>query len=139
MTGNFDLSFLDRTLRTTAVVFLVLLPFGIYYFGVFPTLAAFSGGIWGMINLIFTSALVRSAIRPDGADKNRSIILALIKFPLLYSSGYFLLTVEKFNSVHLLIGFSSVMVVLILKALGRMILSLDETKAEQQKQLGKVH
>ncbi len=138
MTSSFGLSFLDRTLRTTAIVFLIMLPFGIYYFGVYPALAAYSGGIWGMINLIFISALVRSAIRPDGADKNRSIILALIKFPLLYSSGYFLLTIDKFSPVHLLIGFSAIMVVLVLKAFGRLILSLDEEKAEQSK-LGKVH
>ncbi|MDF1545063.1 MAG: hypothetical protein P1R58_08170 [bacterium] len=138
MKSSFDLSFLDRTLRTTAIVFLIMLPFGIYYFGVFPTLAAYSGGIWGMINLIFISALVRSAIRPDGADKNRAIVLSLIKFPLLYSSGYFLLTVEKFSAIHLLIGFSATMVVLVLKAAGRLMLHLDEKEVEQGK-LGKVH
>lgn len=133
MTTNFDLSFLDRSLRTTAVVFLVLLPFSLYYIGVFSTLAAFSGGVWGMINLIFISALVRSAIRPGGADKSRTLILALIKFPLLYSSGFFLLMIDRFNPLHLLIGFTSVLAIIVLKAVGRLILSLDESQVEQQR------
>ena len=43
------LEFIDRTLKTSGVVLLVFFPFGLFYLGVFPALAAFSGGIGLML------------------------------------------------------------------------------------------
>jgi len=126
MTNKFDLSFLDRSLKTTGILLLIFLPFGFYYFSSFVTLAIFTGGIWGMVNLIFLSALVRSTLRSEGADKFRAVSLLLIKFPLLYLSGYFLLKVPQFEAYHLLIGFTSLFGVIFLKVLGRLFLALDE-------------
>lgn len=126
---NLDFGFLDRTLRTTGVVLLLYLPFGLYYFGLFPTLAIFSGGIWGMLNFIFISALVRAAIRVEGTDIGRAVILSLIKFPLLYGAGYFLLKVSQFEAWHLLIGFTSLLAIMVLKVLGRLFLRLDESNS----------
>ena len=117
--------FLRRTLRTSGAVLLVYLPFGFYYFGFYPTLAVFSGGVWGLINLIFLSALVRAAIRPGGVDGWRVAGYAVFKFPLLYLAGYALLKVAQFGAVHLLIGFSISLAVMILKGLGRAVLKLD--------------
>jgi len=133
MKNSFELDFLDRTLRSTGIVLLIFLPFGLYYFGIFQSLAIFSGGVWGMINFIFISAIVRSYVRADGSDKFRAISLGLVKFPLLYGSGYFLLKVNKFEPLFLLIGFSSLMLILVLKALGRMFLSLDDESAAEDK------
>ncbi len=79
-----------------------------------------------MVNLIFLSALVRSILRPEGADIFRAVGLLLIKFPLLYLSGYFLLKVSQFEAFHLLIGFTSLFGVIFLKVLGRLFLALDE-------------
>lgn len=89
-----------------------------------------------MVNLIFLSALVRSTLRPEGADVFRAVGLLLIKFPLLYLSGYFLLKVSQFEPYHLLIGFTSVFGVILLKVLGRLFLALDE-KNESDKHLQK--
>ena len=58
------LEFIDRTLKTSGVVLLIFLPFGLFYYGVFPSLAIFSGGVWGMLNLIFISALVGETLQP---------------------------------------------------------------------------
>jgi len=112
------LGFLDRTLRTTGVVLLIFLPFGLYYLGVYPTLAAFSGGVWGLLNLIFISALVRSTIRPEAVNKFQVIGIAVFKFPLLYGSGYFLTQVKQFDPLYLLAGFSLLLVVIVLRAIG---------------------
>jgi len=121
---NFD--FITRTLRTTGVLLLIMFVVGIYYFGFYDSLAVLSAGIWSMVNLIFLAALVRTALKPDGVDKLAAAGLALIKFPLLYAAGYFLLTVEIFRPVPLLIGFSMVLVVMVLKAAARVMLKLDE-------------
>ena len=119
------LEFIARSLRTYGIVLLIFLPFGLYYFGIFPTLAVLSGGVWGILNLMFITALVRLTIRPEGADTGRAIAIGLIKFPLLYAAGFFLLKVEQFSPVHLLIGFGGIMGIIVLKVLGRLLLGLD--------------
>jgi hypothetical protein len=127
-----ELDFIDRSLRTSGIVLLVFLPFGVYYLGVFPTLAVFSGGVWGILNLIFISALVRATLRPQGADRRKAYGIALFKFPLLYAAGFFLLKVHGFEPLFLLIGFSSLFVVIVLKAVGRMVAHVDDSSSTDQ-------
>ena len=112
------LEFIDRTLKVTGIVLLIFLPFGLYYLGIYPALAVFSGGIWGLINLIFLSALIRATIRPDGADKLKAAGIALFKFPLLYLSGYFLARVPQFDPLYLVAGFTSLFAIIVLRAIG---------------------
>ena len=120
------LEFIDRSLRTFGAVLLIFLPFGLFYLGIFPALAVFSGGVWAILNLIFISALVRSTVRPGGVDKRRALGLALFKFPLLYVSGYFLLQVRPFEPLYLLIGFVGLFGVIILKAVGRALVGVHD-------------
>jgi hypothetical protein len=119
------LEFISRTLRTSGIVLLISLFFGIYYFGPLPAIAFFSAGVWGMLNLMFLSALVRVAIRPGGADVGSTIAWMVLKFPLLYLSGYALLKVPGFDVVPLLLGFTLILAVITLKAFGRAILKVD--------------
>lgn len=125
LTTNFTADFIQRTLRTTGIVLIVTFLFGLYYFGLYDALAYLSAGIWSMLNLIFLTALVRMALRPDKIDKLAVAGLALIKFPLLYGAGYFLFTVEIFRPIPLFIGLSSVLLIMALKALSRAMLKLD--------------
>jgi len=46
----------------------------------------------------------------------------LFLFPVLFVAGYFLLTVENFQPLHLVIGFSAPLLVMVLKVLGRLLL-----------------
>ncbi len=130
LTTNFGLDFIQRTLKTTGVVLLVTFVIGIYYFGFYDALAYFSAGIWSMVNLLFLAALVRTALKPEGVDKMAAAVLALIKFPLLYSAGYFLFTVEMFRPFPLFIGLSMVILVMVLKAVSRVLLNLDVVSQE---------
>ena len=123
--SKFDLDFIDRTLKTSGMVLLISLIFGIYYFGINPSLAFFFGGVWGMVNLIMLKRLVTLALRPEGIDVPAVIILGLVKFPLLYVSGYFLMKIEQFETIHLVYGFTSILAVMVLKAAGRLMLGLD--------------
>ena len=137
MITGIDQDFVGRTLKTTGVVLLICSLFGIYYFGLWPSIAFLSGGIWAMVNLIFTAGLIRAAIRPDGVDLSKAAGMAVIKFPLLYAAGYFLLKVEYFEPLHLLAGFSLLFIVIVLKVVSRAILGLDENK-QQNNDLGQV-
>jgi len=125
MTKNLSLDFVDRTIKTTGIVLLIVFIFGIYYFGVYNSLAIFSGGVWALINLIFLTILIKAAIKPGEIDKMKVAGLALVKFPLLYVSGYFLLKVEVFKVEHLVIGFSIPLAVIILKVISRALFGLD--------------
>jgi len=120
-----DNGFIGRTLKTCGILGLIVLIFGSYYFGFRPTLSVFTGIIWGMINLYFLNLLVRSSLRPEGADKATVLVLLFIKVPLLYLSGYFLVTTAYFNPLLLLAGFTATLLVIVLKAVGRTLLKLD--------------
>jgi hypothetical protein len=126
------LNFIDRTLRMTGIVLLVFLPFGIYYLGFYPALAVFSGGVWGIINFLFLSHLIRAIVRSGDIDKVKVAGLALIKFPLLYLAGYFLLATESFEPVYLLAGFTVLLVVMSLKSLARALLGMDRERAQSK-------
>ena len=78
MKTELDLSFIHRTLKTTGVVLLIGALFGLYYFGVWPSLAFLSGGIWGMVNLMFITGLIRATIRPGGV--NTSLADGTVRF-----------------------------------------------------------
>ena len=125
MIKRFDLDFIDRTLRTAGLVMLLCLVFGMYYYGFWNALSFFTGGIWGIVNLLLLKRFVKEAFNPDGIDTVAVILIALVKFPLLYISGYFLMTVEMFDIKLLVYGFSAVLGVMLLKALGRLFLGLD--------------
>ena len=125
LTTTFGLDFIQRTLKTTGVVLLLALAIGPMYFTFYDTLALVSAGIWSMVNLIFLSALVRSALKPEGKDKVSIIALILIKFPLLYGTAYFLFTVDIFRAIPLVIGLSVVLAIMFLKAASRALLNLD--------------
>lgn len=130
------LEFIDRSLRTTGIVLMIFLPFGMYYLGVFPTLAGFSGGVWGMINMIFIAALVRATLRPEGADRMKALGLAVFKFPLLYLSGYCLLKVPQFEPLYLVCGFSSLFVIIVLRAIGKIMIRATDESGQNSKAQG---
>ncbi|MCP4684020.1 MAG: hypothetical protein GY867_01105 [bacterium] len=120
------LAFIDRSLRTFGVVLMIFLPFGLYYLGTFPALAIFSGGIWGMLNLLFLSKLVKVSLRPEGADRNKTLLIAVFKFPVLYAAGYFLLMIPQFEPLMLVIGFTGMLGIIVLRALSRVIIQVND-------------
>ena len=125
LTTSFSPDFIARTLKTTGVLLLLALAFGSMYFGFYDALALFTAGVWSMINLIFLSILVRSAVRTEGIDKIKVLGLLLIKCPLLYGAGIFILITPIFRPIPLIIGFSAVLIVMVLKAVARALLHLD--------------
>jgi len=133
---DIDFGFIDRTLRTTCLVLLIFFPFGIYYLGLFPSLAILSAGIWAMLNLILITILVKYTLRPEGPDTGRAIAIAFIKFPLLYLCGYFLLTVPQFEAIYLLIGFTGLLGIIVLKILGRGLVGLNRSSDKKHEGKG---
>ena len=124
--------FILRTLKTTGVLLLLCLVFVSPYAGFYTALAIMSAGVWSMINLFFLVALVKAAVKPGQIDKIQVAVFAFVKFPLLYLAGYFLLKVEVFGLLPLLIGFSLPLAVVVLKVVARVLLGMDNTRANNQ-------
>lgn len=134
MTASMDISFIDRTLKTTAVLILLFLALGSLHFPFYDVLAVVSGAIWSIINLYFLALLVKATIRPEGPDKAAALVFLFIKVPLLYLAGYFLIKVPMFGVGYLVIGFSVPLAVILLKVLGRVLLGLDNKKPNHESQ-----
>ncbi len=96
----------------------------------YDALAFFSAGVWSIINLLFLSALIGVAVRPDGVDKTAVAVLALVKFPILYASLYCLFRVDVFRAAPLVLGMSMVLIVMTLKAVARVLFQLDAAPRE---------
>lgn len=129
---TFDSDFVQRTLRTTCIVLIIMFLFGLYYFPFYDVLGFLSAGVWSIINMIFLSALVRTVVRPEGIDKLAAAVLIIMKFPILYVTAYFIFTAEIFSPWPLVLGISMVLVVMVLKAFSRVMLGLDEAERKNQ-------
>lgn len=121
----FSPDFLRRAMRMSAALTLLGALFILPYYGAWQSLAFLSGAVWTLINMHFLAALVKAILTTGEIDKMQVAGIALIKFPLLYLSGYFLVTFERFNALFILIGMSVFLFVVILKALGRALTKLD--------------
>ena len=129
-----DIGFVSRSLRTTSLLALIILVLGSFYYGFYPTLSVFTGIAWGMVNLYFLERLVRSSLRPEGIDKTAALVFLFIKFPLLYTALYFMVTSTFFDTILLLVGFTIVLAVIVLKAAGRVLLKLDNNDMKNRQE-----
>ncbi len=119
------LEFITRVIKTTALLALVVaLCLSIYYDWQYAA-GFLVGAAWSLVNLWFIRGLIKEVISPNPARKNVAAIFVLLKFPLLYVGGYFILASEWFSVASLLIGFSLMFGVIILKVLGRIYLGMD--------------
>ena len=106
----------------SAVAFLFLSVYYQFPFG----LAFLAGGLWSSLNLLAMTFMVQQLLRPTPIDWPVALASIFIKLPLLYGAGFLLIAWDYLPKLGLVAGFSVVLVVIILKGLGRMILKLDE-------------
>ena len=116
------LDFINRIIRTSLILAALQYPFVALYVGWQMALGIMLGCAWGAVNLVFIKYIIVALITPNKASKRRIMILAAIKFPLLYAIGYLLLKVGYFTPMSLLIGFTMIFLVTFLKALGRFLI-----------------
>ncbi|NIN01005.1 MAG: hypothetical protein GTO24_23840 [candidate division Zixibacteria bacterium] len=124
--------FINRVIRTSLVLAALGFLFVTVYYDFKFGGGILAGTIWGCLNLLFLTHLITEVFTPGKeVSKGKVILIALVKFPLLYLLGYLLLRIRYFPPVSLLSGFTLIFLVMFLKALGRWILSLDS--GEQKK------
>lgn len=133
ITAQMDISFINRTFRTTSVLTLIFLLFGFAYLDTYKVISVLSGVIWGMLNLLFLTLLIGVTVRPEGPDRRAALILAFFKLPIIYLAGYFLISNSYFDIIYLVIGFSILFFVIVMKVLGRLVLGMDDKNSVNNK------
>ena len=120
-----SLEFLNRIWKTTLVVGVVVFAFTAVYFDTTFALGLLVGCLWGVANFIALTAVLTSFVKPGEVNRKRALLLAAIKFPVIYGIGYLILRAGWFEPTSLLVGFSLLFMVTLLKALGRSYLKMD--------------
>jgi hypothetical protein len=123
------LDFINRVIKTSLVLAVLGFLFVTVYYDFRFGAGILAGAVWGCLNLLFLANLVTEVFSPGReVRKGRVILIAVVKFPLLYATGYLLLRIRYFPAESLVAGFTLLFVVMFLKAMGRWVLSLDSDK-----------
>ncbi|MCK4857747.1 MAG: hypothetical protein KAT58_07260 [candidate division Zixibacteria bacterium] len=119
------LEFISRIIRMTLILAVLIALFGSVYYNWQESLGILLGAVWGVLNLYFIKGVIVQVVTPKETQKSLAFILVVVKFPVLYVAGYFLLACGYFSPQSLLIGFSLIFAVAFLKVLGRVLLKMD--------------
>ena len=132
---SMDLAFLARVRRTSLIVAAVAAIPVATYWGLWMGAAWLAGVVWSLVNLLFIGEVVKNVITAEDRNSLKILAAATIKFPVLYAIGFFLLWNGKLPAAGLVAGFSWPFAVMILKAIGRAYLRLDESTDSSRDEL----
>lgn len=131
--------FINRVIKTSLVVSALGFLFVTVYYNFKFGAGILVGTIWGCANLYFLTNLITEIFSPGKeVRKGKVLLIALVKFPLLYLIGYVLLIIKFFPPISLVSGFTLIFLVMFLKALGRWVLSLETSKKPEIKSTNEV-
>ncbi len=134
------LEFLLRVRKTSLITGLVLFPVISTYIDLGSAAAWGLGIIWSLVNIYFIGLLVK--VTCSGADKQRlrAALIFLVKVPVIYLTGFLLLTSGRLPVIGLLAGFMWPLVVIVLKSSALVIVRItDKRKASFDPQSNLVH
>jgi hypothetical protein len=117
-----DIGVIRRILVTTAIL-AALVALALWVYAGWRWAAGFAGGaVIGAANLVFLTALMREIIRPGRRSRGRIAALLAVKVPVVYGGLVGLLVWKAPPAIAVVIGFSLVLIVIVLKAAGRALL-----------------
>ena len=116
--------FIKRSLRVSIIVTLLFVPFLFLYLGPSATWGFIAGAAWNILNVYLLSQVITRIVVPanadhaDHADKGPAALAGLLKFPVLYGLGYVFVRYANASVYGIMAGFSLILIVFVLKALG---------------------
>lgn len=110
--------FIYRTVKVSVALSLLGFLFVSRAFGFGFGVGFLAGGLWSALNLWLLVSLLTSALAKE-KNKKKILLLFMLKFPVLYGGGFFLVWYGRLNVLGVLVGFSLPLVVAVLKAAGR--------------------
>lgn len=121
-----EVEFIDRILKSTLLVAVLLFVFLTYFFTLQMGVGVLVGAIWGCANFYMIKEVLKKLIFPGVRSALQIIFVLIVKFPLLYLAGYGLLMIPYFKPLYLIIGFSLFFPLILLNSIFRR-KSLDES------------
>jgi hypothetical protein len=120
-----DTAFIGRALK--ASLFLTALSYLLlsYYEGGGWALGFCLGALWSVANLYLLKELITRWIKVGDRPLLPLLVVALVKFPLLYLAGFWVLRASSYPVWAPLLGFGLPFAVVVLKAGGRLCLGLE--------------
>jgi len=115
------LDFINRVIKTTLLLGALIFIFGSYYFDWVYSAGILAGVLWGCANLWFIRQFIINYITPGDRNSKKLVLFMAIKFPVLYGLGFLILKVGLFPVVSFVIGFSLIFMVILLKAVGKLV------------------
>jgi hypothetical protein len=88
----------------------------------------FLGLSWSLVNLHLIGLIVEAMLSKGPIRRLRTVAVLVLKVPVLYAIGFVLLSTGWFSVASLLAGFIWPLAVILLKALGRIALRMDEPR-----------
>ena len=130
--SGMDLAFLARVRKASMIVgAIAAVPIATYW-GLQMGAAWVAGVAWSLVNLFFIGEVIKNVITPDDRNLPRILVALLVKFPALYGLGFLLLWIEWLPVIGLVAGFTWPFLVLVMKAVGRAYLRLDEAQTDER-------
>lgn len=125
------IEFIHRVIKTSLIFAFLIFLFVTFYYRFDYSSGIFMGCLWGCLNLFFLTNLITVTTNLEGINRKKVLLLVLLKFPLLYLTGYFLLKIDYFPVTSLLVGFTLIFAVVLLKALGKTVISSTRKGGEK--------
>jgi uncharacterized membrane protein YtjA (UPF0391 family) len=117
--NGLDPGWINKVLKTTAVVTLLVSLFIANYYNYIFAVGFIVGSAWNMANIWLIKVLVCHFLTAGTPKpKRKLLLLAGVKFPLLYGVGGLILVYGKLPPASLLAGFTLLFLVISLKAAG---------------------
>ena len=121
-----DLDLLRRVRKATLVTGVPLAIVIAFHWGLFSGAAWAAGIAWSLVNMLFTTHLVKQVVTTGERPVLSIVATVLVKFPVLYAVGFLLLWNGRLPVAGLMAGFTWPFFVLSMKGLGRYYLRLDD-------------
>jgi len=110
--------FIQRSIRISAGITILFAPFLFLYLGASHALGFMAGAFWNIINVFLLYRFLKIFLSPSPMNKKWGVAAGIFKFPVLYGTGYFLLRYTNLSLYGIMAGFSLILAVFLLKALG---------------------
>lgn len=110
--------FIHKSLKVSAMVILLFVPFLFVYLGPRITLGFLAGAIWNIANVFLLSRVFTMITSPGPSNKVWGFLLGILKFPFLYGIGYIIIRYINVALYALIVGFTLVLLILVLRVVG---------------------
>jgi F-type H+-transporting ATPase subunit a len=114
-----EFEFFQKAIKGSLVLTLIL--FLAIYIGLDQQSSAYAvllGGLWSCLNVFLIKIVLQNILTVEKAKSPLKILGSLIiKFPLLYVAGYFMITFFDLPALYFLLGFSLIFMVLLVNSI----------------------